>query len=186
MDITETNLKGLFVILPRVLEDTRGFFVELYRDDAFRKIGIPSAFVQENQSHSKKNVLRGLHFQWDPPLGKLIRVVAGRVFMVAVDIRKRSPTLGRWFGEEFRAEEHRELYASPGFAAGFCTLSESADVEYHYTALYNPKGESNIVWNDPTLGIQWPIADPILSPRDAEAQTFDAWLQRPESAFFTV
>ncbi len=131
-----------------------------------------------------KSVVRGLHFQWDPPLAKLIRVSWGLIFAVAVDIRKKSPALGKWMGIELSAEERKEMYVPPGFASGFCSLSDPAQVEYLYTAPYNPKGESSIIWNDPEIGIRWPVKNPVLSPRDASGQTFQEWLKRPESDCF--
>lgn len=179
----ETNLKGLYIIDPEVREDNRGHFMELFRKDNFAEIGADIEFVQQNVSVSKKGVIRGLHFQWDKPLGKLIRVPRGKIFGVAVDIRKKSPTLGHWFGAEMSEENKKEMWAPPGFATGFCALTD-ASVEYLYTALYNPNGESNIVWNDQEIKIEWPTRDPILSERDAGAEKLADWLGRPESDNF--
>src|SRR3989304_5120984 len=130
------------------------------------KNGIPTGFVQLNPSGSAQNVLRGLHFQWDPPMGKLMRVTRGRAFLVAVDIRKGSPTLGRWFGIEASAENIILVWAPAGFARGFCVLSEFAEIQYKCSGIYNSQFESGILWNDPEIGIEWPISDPVLSGKD--------------------
>ena len=161
-----------------------GFFIEAFRADRFAEAGLPTEFVQDNHSRSKRGVLRGLHFQWDPPMGKLMRVARGHAFLVAVDIRKGSPTLGRWFGVEASDRDHVQVWAPPGFARGFCVLSESADVQYKCTGIYNRDGESGLRWDDPELGIEWPITEPLLSPKDASAQTLAEWLARPESDAF--
>lgn len=164
------------VIVPQVFPDHRGWFIEAYRQDSFAALGISDAFVQHNQSYSVQGVIRGLHFQWDRPMAKLIRVISGRVFMVAVDIRKGSPTLGQWFGCEVSAENRRQMYASAGFARGFCVLSEAAEVHYLCSAFYNPAAEVSVRWDDPAIGIAWPITEPILSRKDVEAMTLDMWL----------
>ncbi len=184
MRIEETNLKGLYVITSEVIEDNRGFFSELYRKDRFMEAGIQFDITQQNISVSKKDVVRGLHFQWDPLLGKLVRVTEGRIFAVGVDIRKRSPTLGKWLSIELGKDNLKSMYLSPGFAYGFCVLEGPAAVQYLYTAHYNSKGESGVAWNDPTIGVTWPIEKPILSAKDASAQTFKEWLARPESDYF--
>lgn len=198
MTIEQTPLAGLIVIHPNVFVDERGFFMEIYRHDHLRSQGIDVQFVQGSHSSSKAGILRGLHFQWDKPLGKLIRVIRGAAFVVAVDIRKSSPTLGKWFGVELSYDNKKELWAPPGFASGFCVLDKEvptcgrdaptecrgADIEYQYTAVYNPKAESNIIWNDLAIGIDWPITNPALSPRDAAAGTLADWLARPESDLF--
>lgn len=184
MILEETGLRGLYVITPEILEDNRGFFMELFRKDRFAEHGIDLTFVQQNLSFSKKNVIRALHFQWDPPLGKLVRVTEGRVFAVGVDIRKKSPTLGKWFGVELSHDNKKSLYAPPGFAFGFCVLDDFAEVQYLYTALRNANAESSFMWNDPDVGVQWPVSNPILSEKDASAQTFKEWLIRPESDSF--
>lgn len=181
MQFNPTNLQGLVHIVPTVHGDSRGFFMEAFNKRAFESAGIKLDIVQHNQSRSQKGVVRGLHFQWDQPLGKLMRVVHGRAFAVAADIRKNSPTLGQWVGIEL-SEANKELVWAPfGFATGFCSLEDDTDVEYYYTALYNQAGESNIKWSDQDIGITWPISDPILSPRDSAAQTFKEWLGRKES-----
>ncbi len=174
------------LIEPELKGDERGFFLEVYRRDMFDAHGIPTDFVQENHTASKNGVLRGLHFQWEPMLGKLIRVIRGKAFAVSVDIRPESPTLGTWVGVELSEENKMQVYAPPGFATGFCVTGDVAEVEYHYSALYNSKGESNIIWNDPRIGIVWPVAEPILSPRDTGAGTLDDWLKRPESKLFRI
>jgi dTDP-4-dehydrorhamnose 3,5-epimerase len=185
MKIEEAPLKGLYVLTPEVLEDNRGYFMEFYRKDYFAALGVDLTFVQQNLSVSKKNVVRALHFQWDPPLGKLVRVAGGRAFAVGVDIRKKSPTLGKWFGVELDNENRKSLYAPPGFAFGFCALEDSTQVQYLYTVLRNANAESSIRWNDPEIGIVWPLAgEPILSEKDADAQSFMEWLVRQESNSF--
>ena len=186
MKIRPAPLPGLFLIEPSVLADERGFFMEVFRQDELHAGGIDVTFVQTNHSSSRPNVLRGLHFQYQPPLGKLIRVIHGRAFVVAVDIRKNSSTLGQWFGLELSYDNKIELWAPAGFATGFCALSEGADLEYHYTEIYNHDGEFNIIWHDPAIGIQWPVSDPLVSVRDREAMTLAAWLERPESDTFRL
>ncbi len=184
MIVKETKCAGLFLIELEPKGDERGFFLEVYRKDIFSAFNIPTEFVQENHTKSKKGALRGLHFQYDPLLGKLIRIVRGKAFAVAVDIRVDSSTLGEWVGGEFSLENNMQMYAPPGFATGFCVTGDTAEVEYHYTSLYNPKGESNIIWNDNKIGINWPISGPLLSERDQKAQTMDEWLLRPEAQLF--
>src|SRR5579871_516236 len=182
--IESTHLNGIMVLAPEVFQDERGFFLEVFRADQFRELGLPTDFQQDNHSRSVKNVVRGLHFQWQPPMGKLMRVTLGSAFLVAVDIRKGSPTLGEWFGLEVSAANKRQIWAPAGFARGFCVLSEHAEIQYKCTGIYNNKAESGILWNDPAIGIEWPVSDPILSNKDAQAQTLEQWLQRPESNFF--
>ncbi len=184
MQINETKLKGAFVITPEPLGDARGFFMEVYRADKFAEHGIPTDFPQCNQSRSVNGVLRGLHFQYEPKVSKLIRVVRGKAFVVAADIRQGSETFGQWVGEELSEENKKMLYAPAGFAAGFCVTGDEAQVEYHCSAIYNPKGEANILWSDPTLAIAWPTSSPSLSQRDATAPTLADWLARPESSLF--
>jgi dTDP-4-dehydrorhamnose 3,5-epimerase len=185
IEIESEHLNGVVVLRhPEVFEDERGFFVEVYRADQFEALGLPTNFVQDNHSRSRKGVLRGLHFQWDPPMGKLMRVTYGAAFLVAVDIRKGSPTLGRWFGLEVSARDKRQIWAPAGFARGFCVLSDYAEIQYKCTGIYNSKGESGIRWNDPALGIQWPVAEPVLSEKDRSAQTLEEWLKSPLSNNF--
>jgi len=184
MILEETNLKGLFVITPEQIPDERGAFMELYRKDIFALHGIDADFVQQNVSVSKKGVIRALHFQWDKPLGKFVRVTNGRIFAVAVDIRKKSPTLGKWFSIELSGENKKALYAPSGFAFGFCVIDGPAEVQYLYSALRNANAESSVIWNDPVIGVKWPIDNPILSEKDASAQSFNEWLARPEADNF--
>jgi dTDP-4-dehydrorhamnose 3,5-epimerase len=179
------HLNGLVVLThPDVFEDERGFFMEVFRADQFAELELPVNFTQDNHSRSRKGVLRGLHFQWEPPMSKLMRVTYGSAFLVAVDIRKRSPTLGQWFGIEASAQNKKQVWAPPGFARGFYVLSEYAEVQYKCTGIYNSQAESGIRWNDPRVGIQWPIDDPsevVLSEKDRNARTLEEWLASPES-----
>ena len=183
--ITDTALPEVKIVVPALMPDERGFFMEVFRADLFAGLGLPDRFRQLNHSRSVRGVVRGLHFQWDPPMGKLMRVVAGTAFLVAVDIRPGSPTLGRWVGVEVSATEPRHLWAPASFARGFCVLSETAEIEYLTTGTYNRATESGIAWNDPQIGIDWPTSQPILSAKDASAQRLAAWLARPEAANFT-
>ena len=183
--IEPTAIEDVKIVRPEVFQDSRGFFTEVYRKDQFEALGLPSTFVQLNHSRSARAVLRGLHFQWDPPMGKLMRVTQGKAFLVAVDIRKGSPTLGKWFGVEVSADDKKQVWAPAGFARGFCVLTDFAEIEYLCTGLYNSKAESHFAWDDPDVGIQWPIKDPIISARDSKAQTLAQWLARPESNNFT-
>lgn len=185
LSIESRHLNGLAVVVPEVFEDERGFFLEAFRADQFAELELPSEFVQDNHSGSVKGVLRGLHFQWEPPMGKLMRVTVGSAFLVAVDIRKGSPTLGQWFGVEASAKNRKQVWAPAGFARGFCVLSDFAEIQYKCTGIYNGAGESGILWNDPEIGIEWPVSDPILSQKDTEAQTLSEWLERPDSDNFT-
>jgi dTDP-4-dehydrorhamnose 3,5-epimerase len=183
--IESTFLDTVIVLVPDIFQDARGFFMETFRKDQFEDHGLPSEFVQDNHSKSERGVVRGLHFQWDPPMGKLMRVTQGAAFLVAVDIRRGSPTLGQWVGVEASAENRRQVWAPAGFARGFCVLSDSAEIQYKCTGLYNSKAESGILWNDPQIGIEWPLRDVQLSEKDRNARTLDEWLSRPESAYFT-
>jgi dTDP-4-dehydrorhamnose 3,5-epimerase len=158
--------------------------MEAYRADQFKELGLPTDFVQDNHSRSKQGVLRGLHFQWEPPMGKLMRVTYGAAFLVAVDIRKGSPTIGKWFGMEASAANKKLVWAPAGFARGFCVLSDFAEIQYKCTGLYSNQGESGIRWNDPAVGIDWPIQDPELSEKDRHAQSLADWLASPNSTHF--
>ena len=182
--IESRHLGDVVVIVPDVLEDLRGFFMETFREDHFAQLGLPSRFPQDNHSRSTQGVLRGLHFQWDPPMGKLMRVTHGTAFLVAVDIRKGSPTLGQWFGVEASAQDRRQVWAPPGFARGFCVLSNTAEIQYKCTGIYNSKAESGIRWDDPAIAIRWPVKDPILSEKDTAARTLSEWLASKESEHF--
>lgn len=183
--IEARHFRDAVVLVPDVFQDARGFFMETFREDQFRQHGLPTQFGQDNHSRSVRGVVRGLHFQWEPPMGKLMRVTLGSAFLVAVDIRKNSPTLGKWVGVEASAENRRQVWAPAGFARGFCVLSEAAEIQYKCTGIYNNKAESGILWNDPAIGIEWPVRDPILSDKDKNAQTLAQWLARPESQNFT-
>jgi dTDP-4-dehydrorhamnose 3,5-epimerase len=183
--IEARGLGDVVVVVPDIFKDDRGFFMETFREDAFRNLGIPNHFVQDNHSRSVKGVLRGLHFQWEPPMGKLMRVSQGAAFLVAVDIRKGSPTLGRWFGVEASEENRLQVWAPAGFARGFCVLSDVAEVQYKCTGLYNGKAESAIRWDDQEIGIRWPIRDVCLSEKDRRARTLSQWLASPESNNFS-
>lgn len=171
MTITPTELPGVLLLEPKVYADDRGWFSESYNAAAFAEaVGRPVRFVQDNQSHSCRHVLRGLHLQDPNPQGKLVRAVQGAIFDVAADIRPDSATFGRWVGFELSADNHRQLWVPEGLAHGFLVLSESADVLYKTTDFYAPACERTIRWDDPTLGIDWPLsAPPIVSPRDAAA-----------------
>jgi dTDP-4-dehydrorhamnose 3,5-epimerase len=164
--IVETPLPGVMVFEPKRSGDNRGFFLETYRDDVFERSGITENFVQDNHSRSTKGVLRGLHYQLMQPQGKLVRVATGSVFDVAVDVRRGSPTFGDWFGTTLDDENMRMMYVPPGFAHGFIVLSETADFIYKCTDYYHPESEQGILWNDPNIGIEWPIADVQLSDKD--------------------
>ena len=168
MKVVPTRLPEVLLLEPRVFGDARGFFFESWNERQFERAGIRARFVQDNHSRSEKGVLRGLHYQIRQPQGKLIRVVAGEIFDVAVDIRSGSPTFGRWEGVRLSAESHELLWVPIGFAHGFCVLSESAEVLYKTTDFYAPEHERCILWNDPELHIDWPFSGaPTLSAKDA-------------------
>jgi dTDP-4-dehydrorhamnose 3,5-epimerase len=179
--IETTPLKDLVVVHTQAFGDDRGFFMEVFRADQFREIGLPWDFPQDNHSRSAKGVLRGLHFQWDPPMGKLMRVIRGVAFLVAVDIRKGSPTLGQWVGLEVSEDNKKQVWAPYGFARGFCALSDCCEVLYKTTGVYNQKGESGIYFADPAIGVKWPIdvSTAETSERDRNAQTLAQWLASP-------
>ena len=170
MKILPTEIPEVLVIEPNVFGDERGFFMESFNKQTFHVLtGIDVEFVQDNHSRSDKNVLRGLHYQIQQPQGKLVRVVRGSVFDVAVDIRKSSPTFGKWVGVELTEDNHRQFWVPPGFAHGFVVLSDSADFLYKATDYYAPEHERCIFWNDPVIGIEWPIVgEPQLSGKDKE------------------
>jgi dTDP-4-dehydrorhamnose 3,5-epimerase len=184
--IESKSLRDVVVVVPEIFQDNRGFFLETYREDQFRALGLPTQFVQDNHSRSAKGVIRGLHFQWEPPMGKLMRVSFGSAFLVAVDIRKGSPSLGQWVGVEASAENRRQVWAPAGFARGFCVLSDFAEIQYKCTGIYNGKAESGILWNDTEIGIAWPLSDSEaqLSDKDRKASTLAQWLASPNSANF--
>lgn len=169
MKCVETRLPGVLVIEPRVFGDARGFFYESYNEAKYREAGIDRRFVQSNVSRSARGVLRGLHYQWPNPQGKLVSVLEGEVFDVAVDIRRGSPTFGQWVGVMLTAENHRHFWIPEGFAHGFCVLSEHATFAYQCTALYDARADAGIRWNDADIGIDWPVTHPLLSDKDANA-----------------
>jgi dTDP-4-dehydrorhamnose 3,5-epimerase len=167
MEIQPTSIPDLVIIDPLVHGDVRGFFLETYHRRKFADAGITSEFVQDNLSRSRRGILRGLHYQIRRPQGKLVSVLAGEVFDVAVDLRRSSPTFGHWFGAKLTAESHRCLYIPPGCAHGFYVLSESADFFYKCTDFYVPEHERTLSWSDPALAINWPLeGDPVLSEKD--------------------
>ena len=185
MRMESKHLGEVAVLTTEVFRDERGFFMEAFRADQFKELGLPHEFLQDNHSGSVHGVVRGLHFQWDPPMGKLMRVTRGTAYLVAVDIRKGSPTLGKWFGMEVSAESGRQIWAPAGFARGFCVLSDYAEVQYKCTGIYNSRGESGIRWNDPEIGIDWPLKDVIVSEKDRKAQLLSQWLASPFSQYFS-
>lgn len=166
MQVKTTHLPGVRIIEPKVFDDERGFLLESYHTRRYVEAGIPGYFVQDNHSRSRRGVLRGLHYQRSYPQGKLVWVTRGEVFDVAVDIRQGSPTFGCWVGVTLSEENHRQLYIPPGFAHGFCVLSDTADLLYKCTDFYHPEDERGILWCDPDLGIDWPVMTPILSKKD--------------------
>ena len=173
MKVQSTQIPGVLIVEPDVFGDDRGFFLESFNEREMCSIGIDAHFVQDNHSRSGRNVLRGLHYQINQPQGKLVRVVSGKVFDVAVDVRRDSQAFGKWVGVELSAENKRILWMPPGLAHGFVVLSESADFLYKATDYYAQEFERTILWNDPDLAIEWPLAgQPILSSKDAAAKTF--------------
>jgi dTDP-4-dehydrorhamnose 3,5-epimerase len=175
---TATALPEVLVVEPAVHRDARGLFAETYRVDAYRAAGILDGFVQDNHSQSARGTVRGLHLQVRQPQAKLVRVVIGHIFDVAVDLRRGSPRFGRWVGVDLSADNWKQCFIPTGFGHGFAVLSETAVVEYKCSDYYDPHGEIAVAWNDPTLAIQWPITTPVLSPRDQGAPRLDAVLDR--------
>ncbi|MCE9672699.1 dTDP-4-dehydrorhamnose 3,5-epimerase [Myxococcus stipitatus] len=169
MKVTPLEIPELLLVEPKVFGDSRGFFMEVFHAQRYAEVGIPGPFVQDNYSRSVKGTLRGLHFQEPQGQGKLVQVLAGAVFDVAVDVRRGSPTFGKWAGVELSSDNRRQLWIPAGFAHGFCVLSESADLHYKCTTLYAPQQEHSLAWNDPDVGISWPVSEPIQSPKDARA-----------------
>lgn len=165
----ETKLEGVVLLEPEVHGDARGFMVETYRRDAWSGLGVGVEFVQHNHSRSSQGTLRGLHFQTEPGQAKLVRCPRGRIFDVAVDLRRDSPTYGQWEGHELDDELHRQLFVPVGCAHGFAVLSDEADVAYLLSSIYDPTTESGIAWDDPDVGVEWPVEDPLLSERDKAA-----------------
>lgn len=180
MRFLPTDLPGVLLVEPQVYGDERGFFMEIYRLERFAEAGIDLPFVQDNHSASSRGVLRGLHYQQPHPQGKLLRCIAGAIFDVAVDIRQGSPTFGRWVGYDLTADNRRQLWIPPGFAHGFCVTSERAEVVYKCTEVWRQKFDRSIRWDDPAIGIEWPISTPTLSAKDAAAPTLAEASELPE------
>ena len=181
--VTTCDIEGLYVIEPTVFKDERGYFMETYNQNDFKEAGLNMTFVQDNQSMSVKGVLRGLHFQKQYPQGKLVRAVRGTVFDVAVDLRSDSKTYGKWFGVTLSAENKKQFYISPGFAHGFVVLSDEAEFAYKCTDFYHPNDEGGLAWNDPEIGIEWPIDDKTelnISDKDQKWEgiaSLDKWFK---------
>ncbi|NOJ77030.1 dTDP-4-dehydrorhamnose 3,5-epimerase [Myxococcus xanthus] len=169
MKVTPLEIPDVLLLEPKVFGDDRGFFMEMFHAARYAAAGIPGPFVQDNYSRSAKGTLRGLHFQEPQAQGKLVQVLAGAVYDVAVDVRRGSSTFGQWVAVELSSDNRRQLWVPPGFAHGFCVVSDSADFHYKCTALYAPETERSVVWNDPDLAIPWPVSEPRLSPKDAQA-----------------
>jgi dTDP-4-dehydrorhamnose 3,5-epimerase len=165
----ETKLDGVLLLEPEVFRDERGFLLETYSADSWREAGVEVEFVQDNHSRSTRGILRGLHFQTSPGQAKLVRCARGRIWDVAVDLRRDSPTFGRWEAHELDDERHRQMLVPVGFAHGFCVLSDVADVHYRLSSYYDPAAEAGIAWDDPEIAIEWPLADPVVSERDRNA-----------------
>ena len=174
MEIIDTPLAGLKLLQPKVYNDTRGYFLELYNRRDLKDAGFSEMFVQDNVSFSQRGVLRGLHYQYPNWQGKLVSVLSGEIFDAVVDIRRDSPTFGLWYGTVLSADKATQLYVPPGFAHGFCVTSESAHVIYKVTDYYQPAHEHTLMWNDPVVGIQWPLQKPLLSPKDMQGQPLQA------------
>jgi len=173
MKVIETKLPGVLIIEPTVFGDTRGFFKETYQAQRYRDAGIEYEFVQDNHSRSQKGVLRGLHFQITKPQGKLVSCSQGAVFDVAVDVDPASVTFGQYVGIELTEDNHRQFWVPPGYAHGFCVLTDTADFQYKCTDYYDPSDEGGLIWNDPDVAIEWPIEQPLLSDKDAKLPTLE-------------
>jgi dTDP-4-dehydrorhamnose 3,5-epimerase len=184
LKIESRHFGEVVVLVPEVFTDERGYFLEAYRADRFGELGLPTTFVQENHSYSRKGVVRGLHFQWEPPMGKLMRVTRGTAFLVAVDARRGSPSVGKWVGIEASAENRKQVWAPASFARGFCALSDGVEVQYLCTGVYNSKAESAIRWDDPEIGVDWPVKPSFISEKDRKAQTLKEWLESANARHF--
>ena len=184
LEIIDKSLNGLVLFQPKVYSDDRGYFFESWRSDEFEEFGINVNFKQDNNSFSKKNVLRGMHFQWDKPQGKLLRITNGSALVVELDIRPNSPTLGKWKSFNINAANKHILWIPPGFANSFLSLEDNTEVQYKCTEYWNPKAEGTILWNDPDLQIEWNIKSPIISQKDSEGMTLNQWLKKKESQIF--
>ena len=177
MKVTRLRIRDVVLVEPRVFADDRGYFMEVWHAQKFAEAGIDARFVQDNQSHSRRGALRGLHYQIEHPQGKLVRAVTGAVFDVAVDLRRSSPTFGQWVGATLSGDNKAQLYVPPGFAHGFLVTSEEAIVEYKCTDFYSPAHERTLVWNDPDVGIEWPLPAgqvPVLSPKDMTGRSLNS------------
>ena len=180
ISVTKTKLEGVVLIDTDFFRDERGFFIEAWHAERYREHGLPDSFVQDNHSRSARKVLRGLHYQdMTAPMGKLVRCTAGAILDVAVDLRAGSPTLGQWVSAELTADSMRQIWVPDGFAHGFATLSEFAEVQYKCTGLYTPSSEGSIAWNDPDVSVEWPFDDPVLSPRDQAGASLKQYLEDP-------
>ena len=179
MKAIETKIAGVLIIEPDVHGDARGFFLETGQQERYAAYGLPAHFVQDNLSFSRRGVLRGLHYQDPNPQGKLVYVLQGEVFDVAVDIRRDSPTFGQWVGVTLSGENKRQFYIPPGLAHGFCVTSETALFTYKCTDYYNPRAEHGIAWNDPDIGIEWPVRDPVLSEKDRNNPLLQEFVPKP-------
>ena len=186
LHIVDSFFDAVLLLQPDIYSDERGFFLEQYRSDYLEHYGISEKIVQENHSGSVKNVIRGMHFQWDKPMGKLLRVIRGSIQLVEVDIRYNSSTLGKYCSMKISDENRQMVWIPPGFANGFAALSDFVEVQYLCTALWNPQAESAIAWNDTDIAIPWEIDSPIVSHKDSIAQTLNQWLQKPESRLFSI
>lgn len=182
MNLIETKLPGVVIIEPRVFSDDRGFFLETFQDERYARLGSGAPFVQDNHSHSKQGVLRGLHYKVKKPEAKLVYAVTGEIWDVAADLRKGSPTFGQWVGVTLSAANRRQLFVPEGYAHGFCVISENADVLYKVTGRYDPADEAGVRWDDPALAIDWPVRTPLLSPKDAVLPNL-AHARLPEADF---
>lgn len=181
MDIKDIGNSGLKLVSNKIFGDERGFFTERFRESFFKDAGLPTHFIQENFSRSQVGVLRGLHYQYDKPQGKLITCLSGHILDIAVDIRKDSPTFGKSWSIELTGDKPQWFWIPAGFAHGFCTLgNQTVDILYKVTEYYNPKGENGILWSDPELNIHWPLQNPILSPKDLTLQKFSDYKKSPQ------
>jgi dTDP-4-dehydrorhamnose 3,5-epimerase len=180
LTVQPTTLEGVLIVQPPIFRDARGFFLESYHQRKYAELGIPAVFVQDNHSRSSQGVVRGLHYQdMTAPMGKLVRCTFGALFDVAVDLRVGSPTFGQWFGVELSADNASQLWVPAGFGHGFATLTEFAEIQYKCTNLYAPAAEGAVLWNDPDLGIDWPVRDPIVSAKDSQAKSFKQYQEQP-------
>jgi dTDP-4-dehydrorhamnose 3,5-epimerase len=174
MNVQTTKIPGVLLIEPKVIADSRGFFMESFQKDRYYQAGVREAFVQDNHSCSRQGILRGLHYQIQHPQGKLVWVIRGEVFDVAVDLRKRSPTFGQWVGAYLNDTNRRQLYLPPGLAHGFCVMSEIAEFVYKCTDYYHPEFDRTLLWNDPQVAVDWPVREPILSEKDQRGRPLAA------------